>query len=220
MSILKVENISKKFGNKNILKDISFECKTGDIFGIFGRNGCGKSTLLKILFNIIKADSINVSMDSIPFDIKKVIFENKIGYLPQHSFLPNMKVRDLIPMYFSEGDKQDKIFYAPNIHKITNQKTSTLSLGQLRYLEILLVSSLDHKFLMLDEPFSMIEPLYIEIIKDFLITLKEKKGIIITDHYYSDVLEITNRNIIIKNGLSHEIESENDLLSHEYLLSK
>ena len=70
---------------------------------------------------------------------------------------------------------------------------------------------------MFDEPFSMVEPLYKDIIKEFLIDLKNEKGLIITDHYYNDVLEITDRNFIIKSGQKLNIKGKEDLEKFEYL---
>ncbi len=192
--------------------------KTTDILGVFGRNGCGKSTLLKMIFGTQMKGSIKISIDGLSFNPSKNISTEGIAYLPQHSFLPkNLKVRDVIPIYFSEEKKQDVIFYDPLIAKLAAKKVGELSLGQVRYLEVLLVGNLNHTFIMLDEPFSMIDPLHKDEIKKLLNTLKAEKGIIITDHYYEDVLDITTQNLLIKNGIARKIESKEDLQKLEYL---
>lgn len=216
--MLEIRNINKSFGKKEILKDVSLKCNIGDIIGIFGRNGSGKSSLLKIIHGTLKADSIELEINSKLINPKKIIPSKSIAYLPQDSFLPkNLKVRNVIPLFFSNGDDQDKIFYSKGISHFENKKISTLSIGQLRYLEILLIGNLEHTYIMFDEPFSMVEPLYKEIIKEFIIDLKNEKGLIITDHYYNDVLEITDRNYIIKNGQKFKIKSKEDLEKFEYL---
>ncbi len=92
-------------------------------------------------------------------------------------------------------------------------------MGQLRYLETLLVGSLDHPFIMLDEPFSMLEPLYKELLKELLRNLSPTKGIIITDHYYHDVMDITNANFLIKDGNKIEVSEKFDLVKNGYLSS-
>src|SRR5690606_22805193 len=136
----------------------------------------------------------------------------------QHSFLPkNIKVRDLIPIYFSEEKKQDAVFYDSLIAKLAAKKVRELSLGQARYLEDLLVGNLDHPFLMLDELFSMIDPLYKIEISKLMNKLKFEQAIIITDHYYKDVLGITTKNILIKDGHSIKIENREDIQKLEYL---
>ncbi|SRX56104.1 ATP-binding cassette domain-containing protein [Aequorivita sp. CIP111184] len=218
MAIFKLHNATINFGEKEILKEISFSLKTTDIVGIFGRNGCGKSTLLKMIFGTQTKGSIKVSIDEVEFNPSRNVSLKSIAYLPQNSFLPkNLKVRDVIPIYFSEEKKQDIIFYDALIAKLTAKKIGELSLGQVRYLEVLLVGNLDHQFIMLDEPFSMVEPLYKIEIKKLLNNIKVKKGILITDHYYEDVLEITNNNLLLKNGISHIVKNKEDLRKLEYL---
>lgn len=216
--MLEIQNVSKSFGEKEILKDISLKCNIGNIIGIFGRNGSGKSSLLKIIHGTLKADSIKIEIDSETIKPKEIIPARHIAYLPQETFLPkNLKVRDIVPLFYPNGDNQDRIFYSKGISHFENKKIGTLSLGQLRYLEILLIGNLTHSYIMLDEPFSMIEPIYKDVIKEFLVDLKSKKGLIITDHYFNDVLEITDRNFIIKNGEKLYVKNETDLAKYEYL---
>ncbi|WP_442267129.1 ATP-binding cassette domain-containing protein [Tenacibaculum sp. ZS6-P6] len=218
---LDVSKINLSFGNKKILNNISFECSTGDIIGVFGRNGSGKSSLLKTIFGTIKANEILIKIDYKSIPKEKVISDKLIAYLPQNTFLPKeKKVRDIIPLFFSKSKDQEKIFYDTKIASFEKQKIGTLSIGELRYLEILLIGNLNHPFLLLDEPFSMVEPNYIKIISDLLLKLKQEKGIIITDHYYNDVLKITNLNFILKDGEKFPIQSKSDLMKYNYLSKK
>ncbi len=218
MNTLSLHKASKKFSNKVVLDAAKFTLSTGEILGVFGRNGSGKSTLLKCVFGALSADDFELTINNASVLQKDIIPKQLIAYLPQHNFFPkNITVRKLIPMYFKEGELQDQIFYAPNISKIATKKIGSLSLGELRYLSLLLVSFLDHPFLMLDEPFSMIDPLHKDLIKDFLIDLKKEKGILITDHYYKDVWAITDRNIAIHKGKTTCIDSLATLQAYGYL---
>ena len=218
MHSLLVSNITKTYGAKMVLNHASLQLHTGDIVGIFGSNGTGKSTLLKIVFGTEEADSLQLTHNSKTYKVKDVIPGSLIAYLPQDPFLPkSFKVRDIIPLYYSDGDLQNKIFYAPGIGKIANTAVGRLSMGELRYLELLMVGNLNHPFLMLDEPFSMIEPLYKDLIKEFLNKVKTKKGIIITDHYYKDVLAVTTRNLLLKNGGLLPVDNEAELIAEGYL---
>lgn len=220
MNTLQVTGLTKTFNGRVILNNVALSCSTGEIIGIFGRNGTGKSTILKILFGVLKANNVILSINNSITAPHTVIPQCKIGYLPQESFLPkNIKVRDAVAMFF-KGDLQDKVMYAPGIEKIAATRVGSLSMGQLRYLELLLVGNLSHPFLMLDEPFSMIEPLYKDLIKAFLLLLKQEKGIIVTDHYYKDVLSITTSNVILKDGKLISINSVQDLSNHGYLPSE
>lgn len=218
MAIFKLHNASISFGDKEVLTEVSFSLGTGEILGIFGRNGSGKSSLLKMIFGTLQKGSINSSINDAFFNPSKNISQKQIAYLPQDSYLPkNIKVRDLIPIYSSEEQKQDKVFYDPYIASYTSKKVGELSLGQVRYLEVVLLANLDHPFLMLDEPFSMIEPLYKIQIKKTLESLKTKKGIIITDHYFKDAFGISTQNLLIKDTKSHPIYSLEDLRAQGYL---
>ena len=220
MATLVLHNVSKKFKSKQVLKQVDFSLKTGEIIGLFGRNGSGKSTLLKILFGNIKADSIAIEINDNALNISEVIPNQIIAYLPQHQFLPQqMKVRDVIIMFHTGEREQDAVFYDPHIATMTHKKTNELSLGELKYFEVVLLSQLPHPFIMLDEPFSMLEPLHKEQLKRKLVELKKTKGIIITDHYYNDVMEIATKNMVIKNGESFPVNSVTDLKEYDYLSS-
>ena len=220
MNLLEITNINKAYGNNIILKNVNLKCKTGEIIGIFGRNGSGKSTLLKLIFGTLIADSILIKINSETISQNNIIPSKTIAYLPQDTFLPKeQKVRAVIALFFPNGDDQNKIFYSPQVSNFEKIKVGELSLGQLRYLELLIIGNLNHPFLMLDEPFSMIEPIYKDVIKNLLLELKESKGIILTDHYYNDVLQITNKNFLIKDGNKIEINNKEDLVKYEYLNS-
>tara|TARA_R110002020_G_scaffold302751_7_gene518177 strand:- start:672 stop:1355 length:684 start_codon:yes stop_codon:yes gene_type:complete len=226
MNKLEVHEVRKTFGKKNILNEIRFSCSTGEIIGIFGRNGSGKSSLLKILFGTLKTERLRFEINEAKLERShrwgsSVIIKNQlIGYVPQFSFLPqSLKVWDVIPLYFPNGTDQDKIFNSPRLSTVADQKIGTLSIGERRYLELLLVGNLDHPFLLLDEPFSMVEPLYKEVIHDFLIELKSKKGIILTDHYYHDVWKIADRKMVLKDGILEPVQELKDLVALGYLRS-
>lgn len=218
MSSLVINHITKSFNKYSVLTDISFKLETGDILGIFGRNGCGKSTLLKILFGTLNADSQSILIDSQKYNPNKNIVSRQIAYLPEENFLPqDIKVRNVIPIYFHDGEAQNKIFYDPRVASFVNQQVGSLSHGEKRYLEILLISRLQHRFLLLDEPFSMIDPIFQDAIKDVLISIRDKKAILLTDHYYQDVLQVADRNILIKAGKTIEVQDKKDLVDLGYL---
>lgn len=220
MNSLKVTNASKKFGQKLVLDSVSLKINTEEILGVFGRNGSGKSTLLKLIFGVETPDSISIKINEKAFLPKEIIPSQKIAYLPQDNFLSkNYTVRNIIPLLFPNGDDQDKIFYSKGVAKFENTKIGNLSMGERRFLEILLIGNMKHDFLMLDEPFSMVEPLKKDAIKELLLELKKKKGIILTDHYYDDVLQITDRNILLESGKQIQIENASDLKRYGYLKS-
>lgn len=214
---LHVKSVVHSFGKRQILSDIHFTCTTGDVLGIFGRNGTGKSTLLKILFGTVKADSSEVYLDNKIAD-KNIRLNTITAYHHQEVFLPKqMTVKNLIPLYFPEGEKQNKLFYDQKINKIENQKVGALSIGEQRYLQFLLILNSDQHFLLLDEPFSMLEPLYKDLIKEKVESHKCEKGFIITDHYYKDVLQVANIKKVIRDGVMLTVNQDRDLVDFGYL---
>ncbi|WP_031425924.1 ATP-binding cassette domain-containing protein [Flavimarina sp. Hel_I_48] len=220
MAHLQLGNASKSFGKKHILKKVSFQLKTGEILGLFGSNGSGKSTLLKILFGTLKSDILDLKIDGKTFRGSDIIKHQKIGYLPQFSFLPAAnRVWDVVPKFFEDGKLQDRVMRDPGVERISGTKIGQLSQGERRYLELQLVGNLAHPFLMLDEPFSMVEPLYIEHINRFLLQIKETKGILLTDHYYHNVWEISDRKKLLKEGVLNNIQTKENLREMGYIRS-
>ncbi|MEH6407786.1 MAG: ATP-binding cassette domain-containing protein [Leeuwenhoekiella sp.] len=220
MARLILHNATKVFGKRKILDNVNFELKTGTIMSIFGRNGCGKSTLLKVLFGTLKSTNLDLKIDDKSFSGSKIIKNQLIGYLPQFSFLPaSARVRDVIPIFCEDEKMQESVFNANRMNHLTNQRVGTLSLGERRYLELLLIGNLEHPFLMLDEPFSMVEPLYKEAIIEFLISLKAKKGIILTDHYYRDAWKVSDKKYVLKEAVLKQLNTLEDLVTTGYLRS-
>lgn len=213
---LEIKGLTHSFGERSIFSDAGISCKTGEITGIFGRNGTGKSTLFKILIGRLKTDKAEIFIDG-QFIGNKTNLNSLIAYHPQEIMLPKtMLVRDVIAIYIKE-ELQNNVHYSRGMAKLENQRVSKLSLGQQRYVQFLLVINLPQHFILLDEPFSMVEPLYKELIKEKLLEYKPIKAFLITDHYYLDVLDIADKACMIKDGKIVSIAKAEDLIRNEYL---
>lgn len=219
MKKLIVDNISVQFPKQSeLLLNTEFYCDMHEVIGIFGRNGTGKSTLFKMIFGTEKKGSLNIKINNTFIPRDHIIPSKHIGLLPQHHFLPKGHlVKNIITLFFPSEEGQNKIFYSKRISSLENKKIGALSEGELKYLELLLIGHLDHSFLILDEPFSMVEPLYRDVINEFLLEVKRTKGIIISDHYYEDVLNLTDRNYLIKNQQLIAVKDINDLVRNKYI---
>ena len=215
-SLLEVDSIRKSFGDKQVLTDIALKCQPGDIIGLLGRNGTGKSTLLKIVFGTLFTDykfiRINDEVIAQPFKSK-----NKIAYLPQDNFLPkNITVTKVVEIYSADFD-QKKFLEDEVLSKVTGTKIGSLSGGESRYLEVKLLLNLDSIFVLLDEPFNGISPLHIELIKNMIRDKSLKKGIILTDHDYRNVLDVANKYYLLFDGGLKPVKTKQDLIDWGYV---
>ena len=205
-NLLEVDSVIISFDERKILRGCYLKCETGDIIGILGRNGCGKSSLLKIIFGTLftynKFIRINQKVYTHPYK-----HGNLIAYLPQHDFLPkNISIRKIVNIYISSLSGRKKIIDDMRLKNHLNKRIDELSGGELRYLEILLLVNLEVKFILLDEPFAKVEPLYKEVISNLIRESRSTKGFIITDHDYRNIIETSDRLILITDGVSKPID--------------
>ena len=215
MSKLHIDSITKSFGEKDILKDIYLSCETGNISGLLGRNGSGKSTLFQIIFGSIKGDTQYIKLNNTilqnQFDRK-----NKIAYLPQYSFLPrNIKIKNLINL-FCDKENSAKIFQSEFVQPFLNETPNTLSSGELRIVEVLLIIYSKAEFILLDEPFHSLSPKVVAEIKT-IIKQQTHKGFIISDHQYHDVLDISDDIFLLSDGHLKPIKDLTELKRFNYL---
>lgn len=214
--LLEIDSIQKYFDQKVVLSDVYLKCKTREIIGLLGRNGSGKSTLLKIIFGILSADNKFVRVNG------KVLFKtndllNEISYLPQEDFIPSsFSVKKTIQLSIDKNKIID--FYQDDfINSIKHKKINHLSGGELRYLEIKLILSNSSKFVLLDEPYNGLSPIMIDKINQLIVENSNKKGIIITDHNYENVIKISSKLILMKDGKAFHLKDKNELIEKGYL---
>jgi len=175
---MEVDSVMKSFGIKQVLTDVFLTCGPGEILGLLGRNGAGKSTLLKIIFGSLTADQKFIKIGN------KIIdglydTRNLVNYLPQDHFLPNhIKVTTIISLFC---DKENASIIKGNalIKEMLCKKSSQLSGGEKRLLEILLIIYSNAKYILIDEPFNGIAPIYKEEIKRVIKEQSKSKGFII-----------------------------------------
>lgn len=214
---LEVDSIVYGFTNERMLiSDCYIHCATGDIIGLLGRNGTGKTTLFKLIYGTLytpnKFIRINKKVYKYPYKSRM------IAYLPQDSFLPkNISVRRLFYLLAIQDKKIEQLIAFERIQNILSSQISSLSVGIRRYLEVLVVLYMDHPFVLLDEPFSGIEPLYVAELKLIIKAVSKTKGIILSDHNYRSVLAISTQIILLKNSVCIQLADANLLQEHGYL---
>lgn len=216
VSKLEVDSINKSFGEKKILTDVFLKCEIGDIIGVFGRNGSGKSTLLKIIYGTLNAENKFIRLNNKVLS-KAYKMENGISYLPQDNFIPNnFSVKKVINLTIIKS-KREEFYKDKIINKIINSSIGSLSGGELKYLQIKLMLFSDAKFCLLDEPYSGVSPIIVELINNQIKEQSKIKGIIITDHNYSYLLEIATKIYLLKEGVGKFLNNREELIKFGYL---
>lgn len=216
MSRLHVDSVVKSYNGRAILTDIFISCESGEIVGLLGRNGCGKSTLLKIIFGSLKADHRFVKVDEL-YISGLGDGHRHIKYLPQDGFLPNnMKVRTAVDLFCAAPDARHVVEHHL-VKPFLGKKTRELSGGERRFFEVLLMIYSDAPFVLLDEPFSGISPIYIEEMKTLLKDRAADKGFILTDHNYRNILDVSSRVILLHDGAVRNVSGLDDLRYWNYI---
>jgi ABC-type multidrug transport system ATPase subunit len=215
-NLLHVDSVTKFYGVKQILSDIFISCNKEEILGLLGRNGTGKSTLLKIIFGSLQADTKFIRIGD---KLINGLFDNKnlINYLPQNSFLPNhTKVSRIIPLLCGKSNA-DVVINNEHIRSLLDKHVSQLSGGEKRLLEVVLIIHSDAKYILIDEPFNGIAPIYIEEIKCLIKGQSKDKGFIITDHDYPDILDVATRIVLLRDGGTKVINDREELKYWGYI---
>jgi ABC-type multidrug transport system ATPase subunit len=214
--LLEIDSVQKSFDNKNVLSDVYLKCETKDVIGLLGRNGSGKSTLLKIIFGIESADFKFVRVDGCVKTKTKDLFA-EISYLPQDNYIPNVfSVKKVIQL--SVPKEKIPEFYADEmISPMFDKKVAHLSGGELRYLEIKIILNNSSKFVLLDEPYNGLSPLMVEKVNELIVKNSNAKGIIISDHNYENVIKVSTKLVLLKEGKAHHLLCKEELIEKGYL---
>ncbi|WP_270942554.1 ABC transporter ATP-binding protein [Romboutsia lituseburensis] len=224
--VLKVENLTKKRGNKIVVDNLSFTINKGDIFGFLGPNGAGKTTTLKMILKLIKKDSGKVYIDGFDIDtnfkdaIKNVsaIIENPAIYLDLTAY-ENLKIVKNFSDSYSVSYEIEDVLEIVGLNGREYEKVKKYSLGMKQRLSIAMALIKNPKIILLDEPTNGLDPKGIiemrELIKE--LCQKHNKTIIISSHILHEIEMMCNRVVIINKGkqiLESDIESitnKNDL---------
>ena len=216
--ILELKNIDKSFGEKQVLKGVSFTAKSGRAFGLLGRNGAGKTTTIRILMNVFPGDGGEVLVDGIPIDYDKI----GIGYLPEERGLYPKKIIIDQLVYFAElkglsakdaVKRVDDWLGRLGMTEYRNKRLDTLSKGNQQKIQLITALAHDPEIIILDEPFSGLDPVNAMLLKD---VVKEEiakgKIVLFSSHQMSyieefcDSIAIINAGRVAVSGDLHEIK--------------
>ncbi|MBH71454.1 MAG: Lipopolysaccharide export system ATP-binding protein LptB [Alphaproteobacteria bacterium MarineAlpha6_Bin6] len=209
---LLVKNLNKSFSKNEVLNNINIEVQRGEAVGLLGPNGAGKTTCFHILTGLIKPNKGNIFIDGTEITNFPIYIRSKlgIGYLPQEpSVFRGLTVEENLMsiLEYTEPDKSQRINFLEDLLKdfslIEKRKDNSMKLsgGQRRRVEIARTLCTKPSFILLDEPFTGIDPLQLNEIKTLIKSLKQRNiGVLITDHNVREALTVMDRAYIIHQG--------------------
>ena len=213
VSELHAEGLRKQYRTKLAVADVSFSMKQGEVVGLLGPNGAGKTTTFYMIAGFIKATSGKVYLDEKDITSEPMFKRARLGinYLPQEpSVFRKLTVSQNVEAVLEARDDLDRngrkellasLLSDLGITELANQRADTLSGGERRRTEVCRALATDPRFLLLDEPFSGIDPIAVGDLRSIIARLSERDiGVLITDHNVRDTLAITGHAYIINNG--------------------
>jgi len=221
--MLEVRNISKSFGNIKAVQDVSFTAVEGKILGLIGKNGAGKSTIFRIILDILPAENGKVLVDDREYNI---LSSRMLGFLPEEGSLSGeLTVFEQMCFYgalrgMSEREVQDELIYWLDkfgIVEYLNRKIKELSKGNRQRLQFIVAVLHNPKIIILDEPFSGLDPLGVEIFKNILLELKEQGKIIIFSSHRMDHVEQFSDDIILLDNGKVILSGDLKIVKKEYI---
>lgn len=226
---LHTKDLTKKYRQRTVAKDMSVEVNQGEIIGLLGPNGAGKTTTFYMIVGLIKPFSGHVYLDD--KDITELPMYKRaqmgIGYLAQEaSVFRHLSVEDNIRavMQFTkmtkqeQSDKLESLINEFGLQKIRKSKGIQLSGGERRRTEIARALAVNPNFILLDEPFAGVDPIAVEDIQSIVSKLRDKNiGILITDHNVHETLSIVDRAYLMFEGSILKAGSAHDLAEDEHV---
>jgi len=212
MMILRTDNLTKKYKNRTVAKNVSIEVKQGEIVGLLGPNGAGKTTSFYMIVGMIKPNSGKIFLNETDITNEPMYKRAKrgIGYLAQEaSVFRKLSVEDNIIAILEmtglskteQHEKLESLLTEFGLQHIRTSRGDVLSGGERRRTEIARCLAVDPHFILLDEPFAGVDPIAVEDIQSIITKLKEKNiGILITDHNVHETLTITDRAYLLFEG--------------------
>ena len=224
---LAANHISKIYGKRKVVDDVSIHVSQGEIVGLLGPNGAGKTTSFYTIVGLIKPSAGEVSLDNIDITSYPMYqrAQNGIGYLAQEaSVFRKLSVEDNIRCVLEltklskaeQNEKTESLLEEFSLTAIRKNRGDLLSGGERRRTEIARALATDPKFLLLDEPFAGVDPVAVEDIQKIVAHLKNKHiGILITDHNVQETLAITDRTYLMFEGKILKAGKPEDLANDE-----
>jgi ABC-type lipopolysaccharide export system ATPase subunit len=205
---LEADSIQLEFKGRKILSSVYLKCETGKITGLLGRNGQGKTCLMKIIYGSLKCEKSVRFDDVAQYEAYKR--PDLLLYLPQFNFIPKpLSLKRVFNDFDLDYSAFEKRF--PEFTSRYKSSVGILSGGDQRLVELYVVVKTISHFAMLDEPFTHLNPIQIDKVKELLLEEKENKGLLITDHMYRHITDICDHLYVLTNGKTYLTKSIEDI---------
>ena len=213
--ILECSHLTKWFGTKQALADVTLQIQPGRIIGLLGPNGSGKSTLIKIANGLLTPTEGTISICGHPIGVET---KEQVSYLPDRDYLNNwMKVSQLIDCFhdfYSNFDRNKAYEMLQRLDIRSDQKLKTMSKGTKEKVQLILTMSRNASLYLLDEPIGGVDPAARDYILDTILTNYNESGsILISTHLISDVEQVLDDVIFLKDGKIQMLSSVDDIRS-------
>jgi len=208
--MIEVSQIRKNYGKKEVLKDISFQAKSGECVAIIGSNGCGKSTLLQILAGVMKADSGTIRYFSKEAGSDRAIYQKFCGYVPQENpLIEELTVKDNLRLWNgSKAVYHEDFLKQFQLQDLLKTPVEKLSGGMKRRLSIACAFQNHPPILLLDEPTTALDLYYKGEIQKWLSAFRQLNGIVVmTTHDESEIMA-ADRCLLMKEGILKELDKK------------
>lgn len=211
---LLADSIRLAFGTYNVLNGAWLRSETGKVTGVLGRNGSGKSCMFRAIMGGLKTQELFVRIDE-EIVTGSISMGKHIKYLAQKTFLlPNLTMKEVFSYFEADYDEFCNDF--PKFLQYPDTPVKELSGGEVRIAEIWLCLCADSPFCILDEPFSYLAPVAVETVQKLIQREKHRKGIIVSDHNYEALLEVSDEVLLLSDGYVHLIKGRSDLVRYGY----
>lgn len=222
MNQVEVSHISKSFGNLEAVRDVNFEVKAGEIFGLLGPNGAGKTTTIRVMLDIYKPERGSVSILGGPMDEKK---KDKIGYMPEERGLYQDIPLERCLVYLgtlkglSAADAHSRLqVYLERFDLLPHKKKKVkeLSKGMQQKAQIIAAILHDPELIIIDEPFTSLDPINTQLVKELMGELHQQGvTIIMSTHQMHQVEELCDRILLINDG-QNVLYGDLDMIRREH----
>ena len=211
--LVEAEGLIKIYRGRQVVRGVSINVRAGEVVGLFGPNGAGKTTSFYMVMGLVRPDGGTVKVRGVDVTDMPMYLRARMGmgYLAQEpSIFRKLTVEENIMAILQtldisgkeRSDRCETLMEDLGLTKLRSQKAMTLSGGERRRLEITRAMVTNPAFIMLDEPFSGVDPLAVSNVRDIILRLKEERnlGILITDHNVSDALKVVDRAYLMAEG--------------------